>query len=192
VDYHDLIYFKDSSSLFVNLFVPSQVIWDHEGNEIKVEQETSYPESDTTTLHVTPTASAVFNLKFRVPAWCPGASVEINGSKQAVVCKPGTWATLGRRWKAGDLVKVRLPMSPRFVPIDKQHPDRVAVVVGPVVLVQEQDSTMVAADRDPSKWMLPSGQPLEYRVPSKPTRPFVPFYRVGMGTSYGMYFDLQT
>jgi hypothetical protein len=192
VDYHDLIYFKDSSSLFVNLFVPSQVIWDHEGNEIKVEQATNYPESDTTTLHVTPTASAVFNLKFRVPAWCQGASVEINGSKQEVVCKPGTWATLGRRWSAGDLVKVRLPMSPRLVPIDKQHPDRVAVVVGPVVLVQEQDSMMAAAGRDPSKWMLPSGQPLEYRVPSKPTRPFVPFYRVGMGTSYGMYFDLQT
>jgi len=175
----------------VNLFVPSQVTWDHEGNDIKVEQATSYPESDTTTLHVTPTASAVFNLKFRVPEWCQGASVEINGSKQEVICKPGTWATLGRRWNAGDLVKLRLPMSPRFVPIDKQHPDRVAVVVGPVVLVRETESSMVAGERDPSKWILPSREPLEYRAPSQPPR-FVPFYRVGAGTSYGMYFDLQT
>jgi len=191
VDYHDLIYFKDSTSLYVNLFVPSQVTWDHEGNDIKVEQATSYPESDTTTLHVTPTASAVFNLKLRVPEWCEGASVEINGSKQEVVCKPGTWATLGRRWKAGDLVKLRLPMSPRFVPIDKQHPDRIAVVVGPVVLVRENESNTAVMERDPSK-ILPSGEPLEYRVQAQPDRPFVPFYRVGEGALYGMYFDLQT
>ena len=191
VDYHDLIYFKDSTSLYVNLFVPSQVTWDHEGNDIKVEQATSYPESDTTTLHITPTASAVFNLKFRVPEWCEGASVEINSSKQEVVCKPGTWATLERRWNPGDLVKITVPMRPRLVPIDKQHPDRVAVVVGPVVLVRENESSMVAGERDPSKWILPSREPLEYRAPSQPPR-FVPFYRVGPGTSYGMYFDLQT
>ena len=190
-DYYDLIYLKDSSSLFVNLFVPSQVTWDHDGNDIRVEQETTYPESDTTTLRVTPTTSAVFNLKFRVPEWCEGLSVEVNGSKQEVVCKPGTWATLRQRWNRGDLVKVRLPMSPRLVPIDKQHPDRVAVVVGPVVLVRENESSTAVMERDPSK-ILPSGEPLEYRVQAQPGRPFVPFYRVGEGALYGMYFDLQT
>jgi hypothetical protein len=40
--------------------------------------------------------------------------------------------------------------------------------------------------------MLPSGQPLEYRVQAQPDRPLVPFYRVGEGALYGMYFDLQT
>jgi DUF1680 family protein len=166
VDYHDLIYFKDSTSLYVNLFVPSQVIWDHEGNDIKVEQATNYPESETTTLHVNPTKSAVFNLKFRVPEWCEGsASAEINGSKQDVVARPGTWTTLGRRWNPGDLVKVNIPMRPRLVPIDKQHPYRVAVMVGPVVLVRENGSRMVAGERDTPKWILPSGQPLEYGAP---------------------------
>src|SRR5260370_18733962 len=61
-DYHDLIYFKDSTSLYVNLFVPSQVTWNLEGSDIKVEQETSYPESETTTLHLNPTKSTAFNL----------------------------------------------------------------------------------------------------------------------------------
>ena len=35
------------------------------------------------------------------------------------------------------------------------------------------------------------GEPLEYRAPSQPARPFVRFYRVGIGTSYGMYFDVE-
>jgi DUF1680 family protein len=191
VDYHDLIYFKDSTSLYVNLFVPSQVSWNLESSEIRVEQETSYPESETTTLHINATKSTAFNLKFRVPEWCEGMSFEINGSKQNVAARPGTWATLKRRWNSGDLVKVRLPMTPRFVPIDKQHPDRVAVVVGPVVLVRENESRAAVMERDLSK-MLRSGEPLEYRVQSQPARPFVPFYRVGEGALYGMYFDLQT
>jgi hypothetical protein len=191
VDYHDLIYFKDSTSLYVNLFVPSQVAWDLEGNVIKFEQETSYPESETTTLHINPTKSTAFSLKFRVPEWCEGMSVEVNGSKQDIAARPGTWATLRQRWNRGDLVKVRLPMSPRLVPIDKQHPDRVAVMVGPVVLVRENESRTAVMERDPSK-MLPSGEPLEYRVQAEPSRPFVPFYRVGEGALYGMYFDLQT
>jgi DUF1680 family protein len=191
VDYHDLIYFKDSTSLYVNLFVPSQVTWDHDGNEINVEQATSYPESDTTTLHVSPTASAVFSLKFRVPQWSEGLSIEVNGSKQSVTSRPGTWASVERKWKAGDVVKVTVPMRPRLVPVDKQHPNRVAVMVGPVVLVRENESRMVAKGQDISKWMLPSGQQLEYRSASQ-AAPFVPFYRVGAGTSYGMYFDVET
>jgi len=190
-DYHDLIYFQDSESLYVNLFVPSQVIWNRAGSEIKVEQETSYPESESTTLRIAPTASTSFNLKVRVPKWCQTAWIEINGSRQAVNCQPGDWAVIERRWQSGDLVQVHLPMRPRLVPIDKLHPNRIAFMVGPVVLVQEHEPTIVAAGPDPSKWILPTGRSLEYRVPAQPSRPFVPFYRVGSGTSYGMYFDIH-
>lgn len=82
-------------------------------------------------------------------------------------------------------------MTPRFAPIDKQHPDRVAVVVGPVVLVRENESKAAAMERDLSK-MIRSGEPLGYRFQAQPNRPFVPFYRVGEGALYGMYFDLRT
>src|SRR5207249_4377696 len=103
---------------------------------------------------------------------------------------PGTWATVERKWKAGDVVKVRVPMRPRLVPVDKQHPNRVAVVVGPVVLVRENRAGLVVSERDPSKW-LSSGGALEYRS-SLASGSFVPFYRVGKGTPYGMYFDVET
>lgn len=191
-DYHDLIYFKDQTSLYVNLFVPSQVSWYHAGGKVTIEQKTDYPEADTTTLYLSPNAPTVFNLKLRVPEWCEGFSIEVNGAKQAVAGRPGTWATLRQSWNPGDLVKVTLPMHPRLVPIDPQHPNRVAVMVGPVVLVRKDEPRIVAKERDPRKWMLPSRGPLEYQVPSQPARPYVPFYRVGKDISYGMYFDLET
>jgi uncharacterized protein len=190
-DYHDLIYFKDPSSLYVNLYVPSQVTWNHDGSNVKIEQDTTYPESQTTTLHIDPSVSTTFTLNFRVPLWSQGLSVEVNGAKQRIAAQPGTWASVDRRWNAGDVVKVTVPMSPRLVPVDSQHPDRVAVSVGPVVLVREMESKLVVADRDPLKW-LQNSTGLEYRTAPPANRPFVPFYSVGRNDVYKMYFDLET
>ena len=109
-DYHNIIYFKDADSLYVNLFVPSEVTWNHDGEEVKVEQETAFPESDTTTLTVRPKAKASFNLKFRVPRWTQGATVAVNGTKQGVTCLPGSWASIQRTWTPGDRATIQLPM----------------------------------------------------------------------------------
>ncbi len=94
-----------------------------------------------------------------------GPSVELNGSKQTIASRPGTWATVMRKWNPGDVVKATIPMRPRLIPIDKQHPNQVAVVVGSVVLVRENESRIVAREPNPSKWLLSSGEALEYRAP---------------------------
>ena len=44
--------------------------------------------------------------------------------------RPGDWAGLERTWRDGDVVEIRIPMEPRMVPVDRQHPRRVAVVRG--------------------------------------------------------------
>ncbi|HEV2500093.1 MAG TPA: beta-L-arabinofuranosidase domain-containing protein [Terriglobia bacterium] len=192
-DYHDIIYFKDPDTLYVNLFVPSEVTWNYQGHNISVKQETDYPESDTTTLSINPGNEQAFGLKFRVPEWCSGASVQVNGSKQDISCRPGNWATIQRVWHPGDQATIRIPSSLRLAPIDQQHPNRVAAMIGPVVLVRLHATTMAVRRTDPSEWMRPSGQSLEYKVPLQPPGKFVPFYKVqNLTTGYGMYFDLET
>jgi len=191
-DYHDIIYYKYAANLYVNLFVPSTVTWDNGGCDVRVEQETNYPESGSTTLTVSPARSTTFGLKFRIPQWCTGAFLEVNHSHEKVACQHGQWATIERRWSAGDRVTLHLPMSLRLEAIDRQHPKRVAVVVGPVVLVRLHDSKLVAGG-EPSQWMHTLPQPLEYRSQTEPSGLFIPFYRVGgYTTSYSMYFDLES
>ena len=46
-DYHNLIYYRDTAGLYVNLYVPSEVTWNHSSGEIKVVQETDYPQAET-------------------------------------------------------------------------------------------------------------------------------------------------
>ncbi|MHB8218133.1 MAG: beta-L-arabinofuranosidase domain-containing protein [Candidatus Sulfotelmatobacter sp.] len=188
-DYHNVIYFKDQDGLYINLFVPSVVTWHYKQNEIAVEQETTYPESDSTVLTVTPRDPATFNLKFRVPGWAEGATVRVNGVLQTVATRPGTWAEIRRTWKAGDRVAIQIGMRLRTVPVDAQHPQRVALVYGPVVLVQKLESVLPVSTGEILA-RRPRGNGLTFSAHGQPVGDFVPFYKVGAGVPYNMYFDL--
>jgi DUF1680 family protein len=116
-----------------------------------------------------------------------------------VPTKPGSWATIDRTWNAGDRVTIQIPMRLHLVPIDRQHPQRVALMYGPVVLVQDgrytQRLTSVPGGGDLGITHVGNG--LQFRVAAHPKsifRPewgaFMPFYEIGQGFPYWMYFDL--
>ena len=135
--YNDLIYFKDAAGLCVNLYLPSEVVWNGPDGEIKLVQETKYPEAETSLFTLGMKRPAKFALKFRVPGWVKGMSIAVNGAASGVACAPGTWAVCERSWNPGDKVEVRIPLSFRMQPVDRWHPNRAAIVRGPVVYVQE-------------------------------------------------------
>lgn len=191
-DYHNIIYFRDRNSLYVNLFVPSRVTWNKEGEEVRLEQMTDFPESDTTTLTVTSKKAAAFALQFRVPGWSRGAAVTVNDSEWDVAARPGSWAKIDRTWRTGDRVAIRIPMELALRPVDAQHPHRVAVVYGPVVLVQDREMIVAPSQADLSKWITPQGGPLEFQADQRSRGTFIPFFRVGHNSSYCMYFDLAS
>jgi hypothetical protein len=191
-DYHNVVYFRDANGLAVNLFAPSRAAWNQAGTLVTVEQETAFPESDTTTLTVRPGRAASFDVKFRVPAWTRHVEVAVNGKPFAPqsAAEPGTWAVLRRSWSAGDRVTIRLPMRLALAPIDAQHPKRAAVTFGPLVLVRDA-TPRLALQGGPTEWMV--GRPgLEFAAPGQPEGLFMPFYKVGANMPYDMYFDLQS
>lgn len=190
-DYHNLIYFRDQNGLYVNLYVPSEVDWARNGDTVRLVQETGYPESETTTLTVQPPRAAEFALHFRIPRWCEDAALAVNGVAQPVPCKPGTWAALRRSWNPGDRVTLRLPMRLALVPIDRQHPRRVAVVYGPVVLMRRRGAALRAPAGDPARAIRRGEGPLEFLATGQRPDPFVPFYRLKRLDTYDVFFDLE-
>jgi DUF1680 family protein len=125
----DSIYFYDSSSLYVNLFTPSALNWSQ--RSVQVVQATTFPVGDTSTLTVTGTGT--WAMKIRIPGWTSGASILINGAASNVAANPGSYATLQREWKSGDVVTVKLPMKLRTVAAN-DNAKIAAVAYGPVVL----------------------------------------------------------
>ncbi|MGW6920144.1 beta-L-arabinofuranosidase domain-containing protein [Streptomyces sp. NPDC054950] len=127
----DSIYFRNDTTLTVNLFVPSVLTWSQRG--ITVTQTTSYPTGDTTTLTVTGSAAGTWAMRIRIPGWTTGATVSVNGVAQNIATTPGTYATLTRAWASGDTVTVRLPMRVVLRPAP-DNANTAAVTYGPVVL----------------------------------------------------------
>jgi DUF1680 family protein len=197
--YHDLIYFQDGSGLYVNLYLPSEIAWKHPEGEITVVQETDYPEAETVTLRIDAARAIKFPLRFRVPGWATGVAASINGTGLSLDCKPGTWASIERVWAPGDRVEIRIPLRFRMEPIDRQHPNRIAVVRGPVVMVLEagyyEPALMLPADDERlNGWLAADGSGNVFRYEQLPQRSrrrtrFRPFYTLEERYPYRMYFD---
>ena len=199
-DYHNLIYYKDASNLYVNLYVPSEVTWSRPAGDVRLTQETGYPETDTSTLTVEMKQSADFTLKLRVPAWSRDMSLKVNGADAGVPCKPGEWAANARTWKSGDRVEIRIPLRLRTEAVDRWHPDRVAVLRGPVVLALDYNYhdpafELPKTDADLNRWLVPDDKPAVFRVQRPDGRAvrlkFRPFYEMAEDFPYLMYFDRQ-
>lgn len=213
-DYHNLIYFKGAEALYVNLYLPSEVIWKSPSGEVRVVQETRYPDADTVTFTISARAPARFALRFRVPAWTREMSVKVNGADTAIDATPGSWTVVSRTWVDGDRIDLRIPLTLRMEPVDRQHPDRVAVMRGPVVFVLEgsyhdPNFRLPMQDEELETWLVPEagtlprgvwavGTPesdfptiLRVELPDKkPVRLRLrPFYEIGENYPYFMYFD---
>ncbi len=195
-EYHNLIYLRDGDALFINLYVPSEVAWKAGETDVKLIQETHYPESEQISLKLEMNASARFPIKFRVPQWASDVTAKVNGAVQQLVANPGQWALLDRTWQNGDAVEIRIPLKLRRVPVDRFHPDRVAIMHGPVVLAQE-------AQHDPLPAIPKTEEAFARYFKSAENRPgvfyaqddlpargaFRPFYSFGEGDRYHIYFD---
>ncbi|MFF5262730.1 beta-L-arabinofuranosidase domain-containing protein [Actinomadura viridis] len=163
----DSVYFRSPNALYVNLFVPSEVTWAERG--VRLRQETGYPHAETTRLTVTE-GDARFALKIRIPGWLEAqgrhASVRVNGTAAPGLgnaARPGTYVTIERRWRRGDVVEVAMPMRP----IWRKAPDNPcvqAVTHGPVVLAGAYGDTDLATFPaiDPRSLRPVEGAPLRY------------------------------
>ncbi|MHB8736179.1 MAG: beta-L-arabinofuranosidase domain-containing protein [Terriglobales bacterium] len=146
-DYLISSYYLDGDGVYVNLYLPSELRWKTSaGLSVRLTQETRFPESEEVVLRVSPEAPAEFPLSLRLPGWMAApAQVRINGSEVAASTTPGSVLRLDRTWKTGDEVSLRLPMTWRQEPVDAQHPDLVALLHGPVMMVAVSQPPVLAA-----------------------------------------------
>ncbi|MCU0872471.1 MAG: glycoside hydrolase family 127 protein [Pirellulaceae bacterium] len=133
--YGDSIYFHDERSLYVNLFIASELNWKARG--VKVRQETKYPEEATSRLTLTCQQPVELNLRIRHPWWAvSGLEIRVNGETGSAASQPGSYATLTRTWKTGDVVEVAMPFTVRTEGF-RDNPQRFAFLHGPLVLCSE-------------------------------------------------------
>jgi uncharacterized protein len=149
--YNQFIYTHRSDSLFVNLFVASELQWKEKG--IKVRQETNFPYEEQTSLKVTEgTSKSTWMIRY--PSWVKKGAlkIKVNGKNIAYNTEPSSYIAINRKWKKGDVVEIQLPMHSRIEHLPNV-PNYIAILHGPILLgarTGTEDLKGLAADD--SRW----------------------------------------
>jgi DUF1680 family protein len=150
-DYRINTYFRGPQAVYVNLYIPSTLRWNENGAALSLTQEGDYPYEDRVTFALTASQPTELALHFRIPAWAQGAEIFVNGARLKGVTEPGQFAAIRREWKTGDRVELELPLKVKLEPVDRQHPDTVALQRGPLVLMavkEKRGSTLPNITRE--------------------------------------------
>lgn len=209
---NDTIYFHDDSSIYVNLFIASELEWPEKG--VRLRQDTTFPEQQGTTITVSANSPVQMTINLRVPRWAEGGSVKINGAALPAFASPSSYLALNRVWKTGDKIELSLPMS---LAVERLPDDESvqAITYGPIVLAgsfgvmkneyelkgndgNEPEGKLYsvpdisADDAKPTAWVEPDGKdPLTFKaVGQKQAFPLVPLYKI-KDERYAVYWNVN-
>jgi len=122
------------------------------GADLSVDVETDYPWDGLVTIRVTGAPAGERELALRVPAWSATAGLTVNeeqDSSERVPVPPDRYLRIRRVWQAGDEVRLRLDMTPRWTYPDPRV-DAVrgcaAIERGPLVYCFEQTDQAARLD----------------------------------------------
>jgi uncharacterized protein len=121
--------FSNDDGLVAALYSPCEVRTMVRNTEVHILEETEYPFRGSVRIKIEPASALAFPLRLRMPAWASDPVILVNGV-QADAAHEAGFAKIERTWKAGDVVELRLPMSPRVV---KGYNDSASIVRGPLV-----------------------------------------------------------
>jgi len=135
-------YSTGDGAVYVHLYGQGEVELDAGGATVRLTQETLYPWDGAVRIRIDPERPARFTLALRIPSWCRGAALRVNGRAVALgrLVEKG-YALLAREWREGDRVELSLPMPVERVearPEVRADCGRVALARGPVVYCLEE------------------------------------------------------
>ena len=161
--------------LCASLYAPSEVNAKvADGTVVSISEETDYPFSEAIAFHIKTPKAVEFPLWLRMPQWCEGASVEINGKPVSEQTTPSAYLVVTREWKDADTLTLRLPMRIRLRtwPVNR---DSASVDYGPLTFSLDIKEKAVAYDPEKNpQWPgteLYSASPWNYGLELNATDP---------------------
>ncbi|GAB4030470.1 aceric acid hydrolase [Spirosoma jeollabukense] len=134
-------YSISDKGLWLNLFGGSQLKTTlKDGSALRLTQTTNYPWDGAVNLQLEQAPAKPFSVFVRIPGWCQGATIKVNGTTLSKAVQSGEYAEINRTWKAGDKVEINLPMPVKLIesnPLVEENRNQVAVKRGPIVYCLE-------------------------------------------------------
>lgn len=133
-------YSTSEDGVYVHLYDNSEMNWHlHDGNALKIEQQTNYPWSGEVKITVSPATPSEFAVYVRIPGWSAKNIVKVNG-KQIDGARAGNYLAIRRHWSANDTIELNFDETTHLLkanPAVDEDRGRVAFQRGPIVFCME-------------------------------------------------------
>ena len=128
----------DAGGVVVNFFAAAKAqLTLRDGGNVPLELESQYPADGLVRLKLHPAAPHEFTVSLRIPAWCSDATLAVNDQAVTDPVRAGDYARLRREWREGDVVTLRLPLTPRLIVGEHGNEGKVAFACGPLILAAD-------------------------------------------------------
>jgi uncharacterized protein len=101
---------SSAGGIQIHHYAPLHLV--HDTTHLKI--ETQYPWHEQIKATILNSAPASWKLALRIPAWCPGFRLEINGEVMQPDIERG-YAAIERQWQAGDKICLDLEIEPTVI-----------------------------------------------------------------------------
>lgn len=135
---------RDEGGIYLNYYGESEFVTaTPKGNWAVLHQQTSYPANGDIELTLDLEQAEEFTLYLRIPVWSQNTTIKLNG-KELQNPSTGTYYSVTKKWKDGDVIQISMDMSPHFWAAAETHEGEVSLYYGPVLLAMDQ--------RDNTQW----------------------------------------
>ena len=111
-----------------------------DGSKLELTQETQYPWEGNVKFTIKKCKKDAFDVLLRIPDWANGSKIMVNGKDVGVTANAGSYATINRKWKKGDVINLEMPMDVKLLeghPLIEEVRNQAAIKRGPVVYCVE-------------------------------------------------------
>jgi len=136
------VYGYNETGIHVHLYAASSATFTLATGLVSLTQTTDYPWDGTVDMELSMEEKQQFSLSLRIPGWCRGARLSVNGQEVDAETRPAQgYVQLHREWKNGDTVRLQLPMPIERVlshPAVRATAGKQAFMRGPLVYCFEE------------------------------------------------------
>ena len=184
----EYIYSVSDDTVSVNLYTPAEI--NHAMAKIVLDAELPYRTDVKITVHE---PKGAFKLRLRIPDWTAShVNILLNG-ESIMTAKSGTYAELNREWHAGDVIEYGLPQSFRLTKYSGAEEiagfDRYYIEYGSILYAVTaptfKEARMIGwSVGDFMKWLIPTDDPLVYKIAMHDEFKLVPYYMLDSNTEF--------
>jgi DUF1680 family protein len=194
------IYSIAEDGLYVNLYEPSTITWQHLGQQVSLSTVTAFPYGPDVALRLMTSRPRPMKIRLRVPRWA-SKEVQIRVNDRVMAeGKAGTYITLDRTWADNDHINFTLPIDfrlTRYEGFDQVNGwDRYALEYGPLLMAlsgslddeykqpngQSCSRLQFTPEELTSALESVVNQPLHFRVKGDADHKYLPYFEVSTET----------